>query len=486
MNTKVRPIIFLLAIFVAATIFFRQSFGNFFFQDDFFNIRLSLSQGLFDAFNIFKKPILDFNFYRPLTTQLFWSTLYQAFFFNPLPYHLVVHFFYLANIALVYYLTTLINPKKTIALLTAFLYAFSSTHFYRLFFLSQFQEVALATFVLLTVIFYLRDSRWSIVFLLLSLACKETAVVVPLVLVFHDYLFSGKVKRKISPLAVIVLVYFVVRKMFFGFASGGAYDFNWHPKSVLNNLSWYSLWALGLPESFVNLKIFFVSKFDEVGKFISFSVINPDFFTSFGSFGGPILLSFGFFLLTLLLGLTKNLIRQVFRKDLIWALAFFLIFLFPVAFFPFHKFAYSLTLPIFGLSFILAKFVAGQNLRFQVFGIFFYLLLSFLTLQYNLKEHWATGKAYTAKTAFAYFQEKYPDVGIFRNIYFQNDDRIFCSPDKPPKDLSTEAAYGLGGVEGLRLLYNNPKLGVFYYDWDHYENFYADSLVLDSRLFLRR
>ncbi|MBI3559322.1 hypothetical protein HY085_02905 [Candidatus Gottesmanbacteria bacterium] len=477
---------FLAIIIFGAAIFFRESFTNFFFQDDFFNMTLAQSQNLANAFNIFKRPILDFYFYRPLTTQFFWTVGWQLFGWNQTGYHLITFLFFIINIILVYYLATLLTKSRLTVFLTTFFYAFSSTHFYRLFFLSQFQEIGLATGVFLTVIFYIKKSRWSLLFLALSLMSKETAAVTPVILLACDLFFRKKVGKLFIAHCSLPIFYLLARFMFFGLASGGTYVWDFSPKQVANNFFWYGLWSLGIPEAFVNLKILFVTKLNDLGQFQAFYFVNPEVFTAFGIWGGPIILTFSLFIFTVALFIKiKTLLIHV-GKEIFFGAAIFIIFLLPVAFFPFHKFAYSLTVPIFGVSFILANLVVNFPARFLIATLFFYSLLFYFTTQYNLSHHWATGKAFTAEKVFGYLKENSPLVKSYRNIYFQNDDRNYCSLQKPGKDLSSEVAYGIGGQEGLRLLYNNPTLTTYFWDWDKNANLFADSLILDSRLFLRR
>ena len=417
MTRKLTNIFFLIGLCLASAFFFRDFLTNFFFQDDFFNITLSQSQSLFSAFNIFSKPILNFFFFRPLTTQLFWGLLYPIFGLNPLAYHLVSLIFFAANIILVYKLTVLLTDKKSIHFLTPFLYAFSATHFYRLFFLSQFQEIALATFVLITVIFFIRQKKIAVLFFIFSLMCKETAVVVPVVLLTHSLFFKTKQYRLLAAHFLILALYIFSRIFFFGFATGGAYVYDFKILHVLNNFFWYTLWSLGVPESFVNLKLFFVSKFAENGQLQSFSIINPEIFTAFGIWGGPIVVIFTLFMFAVLMALKKADWRKLFESGTAFALAFFVLFLLPVAFFPFHKFAYSLTLPIIGVSFILARFISDFDFRYQLLATILFVFLSFLSLQYNLSHHWATGKAYTARQVFTFLNQNYSALSGYKNLF---------------------------------------------------------------------
>ncbi|KKU92423.1 MAG: hypothetical protein UY21_C0001G0046 [Microgenomates group bacterium GW2011_GWA1_48_10] len=484
MWTKFSSAALLILLISTSLHFYGRSFTNFFFQDDFFNITLSQSQSIIQSFNIFSKPILDFYFFRPLTTQLFWGVTFPVFGWNVAPYHLIVSIFFAINIFFIYWLSTLLTDKKPIALLTTFLYAFSATHFHRLFFLSQFQEIGLTTFVLLTIISYIKNSKLSLVFFILALTSKETAVVTPIFLLVFSVLSSRKQYRLLALHFLILGVYLFLRFTFFGFASGGPYTYDFNPLHVINNYVWYGLWALGIPESFVNLKLFFVNRYDDLGQWQSFSFINPDIFTAFGIWGGPIILVFALLLLTLILALNKKNWTHFFRRESIFASMIFIIFLLPVAFFPFHKFAYSLTLPAIGLSLFLANLLINFSLRFQILSLVFFIALSFFTTQYNVSEHWAVKKAIVAKLAWEYFRQNHPENITADNIYFRNTDAPYCSILKNKFKPSQEVAYGLGGADSLRLLYNNPELKVYFEDFDDNHHLMADSLMIDSRQFL--
>jgi hypothetical protein len=92
---KKRSLIFLFFLSTSLIIFYFSSFNNFFFQDDFFNLRLAREQNLLDAFNIFKKPDADFNFYRPFSTQLCWFVGQTIFGLSLQGYHIINFIFLL-------------------------------------------------------------------------------------------------------------------------------------------------------------------------------------------------------------------------------------------------------------------------------------------------------------------------------------------------------------------------------------------------------
>lgn len=466
---------FLLVLLFLTTILFGRHFSNFFFQDDFFNMTIANSQSLSGAFNIFQKPILNFYFYRPLTTQLYWLITQKIFGWNFTYYHLINHIVFMADIVLVFILLKEISKKRAVAFLGAFFYALAASNFYRLFFLSQIQELGLTFFVLLTIICYVRKSSFYILWLILALMSKETAIVIPMVLLAYDLIYYRKPSPKIILPFMIVGLYLLLRVFFFGFASGGAYVYDFSPRKVINNYLWYGLWSVGIPEPFVNITLF---KWP--------TIVNPALFTNFGLWGNPIIILFCLFLGSIFLSIDQIRLKRSFSKELILGFMVFFLFLLPVAFFPFHKFAYSLTLPLVGFDLALAVIVANLPRRAIVLSIILYFLLSFANYRYNLTGHWSSTKAMTSASVFGYFRNKYPSVVNYSNIYFRNLDEQFCSKNKGEAGVSQEVAYGIGGIDGLRLLYKDESLQVYFQDWDQNHHLMANSLMLDSRLFLNR
>ena len=473
---KKRSSLLLFLLFISLILFYQKSFNNFFFQDDFFNLRLAQEHKLLDAFNIFKKPMVDFYFYRPFSTQLYWDVGWKLFRLSPQGYHIINFLFFLTSIFLVYKIALHIRLDEKTALLTSFFYAYSGSHFYRLFFLSQFQELSLAVFTFATLILFLKKSSWTPLLFILALTTKETGImIVPFmfVLIFLEKGLKKEYFMLFYYCLSILLIYLVARIFFFGFSGGEVYKFDFNLKKILNNFFWYGLWSLGLPEAYVNVKIFQLP-----------TIINLKLFTQFKSWGNPTLVFFGLFILLIIkpvVGLWKKIYRTI-----IQAIGCFLIFLLPVAFFPFHKFPYSLSVPLLGSSILLAYATSKLNNKYLSLICITYLLLFVTAYQFNLSDHWAVRKAYTAKAVFDYFKKNYPKKPNKINIYFRNTTDPLCL--FIPSNVwhfSQEVSSAIGGMDGLRLLYDDNKLLVYFEDLDLDKHLLPGSLVIDSRKFIR-
>ena len=467
---KWRPWKILTLLICSLIIYYWPNFYNFFFQDDFFNMVLAKNQNLLDAFNIFKRPAMDFSFYRPFSTQLYWTVGQKLFAMSPLGYHLVNFGFFAVGILLVYKLTLQIWPDKKLALLTSFFYGFAASHFYRLFFISQFQELSLAVFTMATFLLFFKRSLLTPVMFALALTTKETAVmIVPVIFVAITLLKLTKRRQLIIFLLcfAILLVYFAARIFFFGYTTSGVYEVNFKLSSILNNYFWYSLWSLGIPETFVNVEIFRRP-----------TIINSQVLFAFGREGQLVI---AFFLLFVglifkpVLRTLKHLDRNIFLM-----IFFFTLFLLPVAFYPFHKFPYSLAVPLFASSFLLAYVVRNLSRPYLLAVCLAYFVLSQSAYYLNLTNHWVVKKAVVGKKVFAYFQINYPIKPTQPNIYFRNTTYPWCPVGV---HFSQEVSYGIGDKDGLRLLYQDDNLQIYYEDIDHFRNYSESSLIIDSRIF---
>jgi len=473
-----RSFIFLLLLSLSLIFFYLSSFSNFFFQDDFYNMNLAQNHNVIDAFNIFKKPIMNFYFYRPFSTQLYWTVGRALFNLSPLGYHVVNFSFFLTSIILVYKFASQIFRNEKIALLTSFFYAYSASHFYRLFFLSQFQEFLLAVFTFATLLLFLRRSAWTPVLFILALTTKETAVMIVPFMFFSIFLIKeNEDKRVYFKLffisLVILLVYLFARIFFFGFARGGVYAYDFNPLKIVNNFFWYGLWSLGIPEAFVNIEIFKLP-----------TIINPKLFTVFESWGNITIASFVVFVILIFKPLV--LLLKKFDRKILFSFAWFACFILPVAFFPFHKFPYSVTIPLFGSSILLAYSVARLGKKSLILICTAYLILSTSSYMFNLSNHWASRKAASAHAVFDYFIKNYPQKPDNTNIYFRNSKEPLCLLIKPGMPyFSREISYAISDDVGLRLLYKDEKLPIYFEDLDFDEHFSTQSLVLDSQFFFR-
>jgi len=391
----------ILAICLISLILFFPSLSTFYTNDDFFHLRISQVSTLkefINFFNIVSSPE-GWGLYRPLTTQVFYFLTIKFFNLNPLPLHIISFITFFAIIFLVSELSTIVTKNKKIALISAFLYATSATHFGHLYFLGAYQELGMTLFFLLSVIsfvkFELNNSRkhfvFSVLFFLLSLMSKETAVILPFILVLiHFFLRFSKEKMNnlkqfiisIIPFFVLLFIYLFMRFRYYGFVQGDSYLWNFSIKRALNTLVWYKLWSLNIPEMLV----------DFVGPGLK---LNQNLFRYWGK---EFTLIFCLFVIQILI-------------------LFLLILNKPVLFLPVHKFTYYLTLPIIGVVICVSSFlISSKYKKLTYIFLFIWIGNSYINLKLTENTNWITQGAKTSKNVFEYFtknREKYTNKVVY-------------------------------------------------------------------------
>ncbi len=427
LNTK------LLFIFLLSFIIYFPSLFTFYTHDDFFLLKISKANSLGEFFNFFNftQGPEGLGVYRPLTTQVFYFLSNSVFNLNPLALHIISFATFFLIIYLVYKLVNMLVKNDSVAFLTAFLYATSATHYGHLYYLATYQELGLAVFCLLAVIFFIKFARkgnlkyyfLSTITYVLALLSKETAIVIPSILALVYGLLKLR-KEKILParkfvlalsgFVVILLVYLYFHFFLYGLAQGESYIWDFSPRFI-NTLFWYGLWSFNLPEMLV----------DFVGPGLKLS---HNLFRFWSKEIVPIFLLFGAvtaFILYLVVKV-RNILKKKDIQIIIFSLAWFVLALIPVLFLPLHKFTYYLTLPLIGVVFAISYLIEKARMTNSIKLAFasIWVILSIFTLQLTRETHWVSQGAEVAKNAHTYFNEQEAGGNImFVDFYDTNEDK---------------------------------------------------------------
>lgn len=475
---------------LAGLVLFSGHFGHFFSHDDFLHFRLGQASNIRELLSFFQflKPPLGFGSYRPLPTQAFYW-FGSWFNFWPLPMRLLSTLFYLMSLALVYQLAKRLNGKKNYSLLALGVFALSASHMPRLMFLGAFQEFSLAVFYLSSLwLFDLflesRKQKHLLLSLFLfvgALMSKEMAVTLPIALGWWLIVVRNKFNpvdwvKLIWPYALILGIYLYFHIFHYGFAGGDSYVWDISP-TVFNTLTWYGLWAFGIPESFV----------DFVGSGFTF---NSNLFSFFGPSPAIILwLSFSL-IATCLIVFVKQFGQQTSvalkeikskKKNQLFALGkslyshnslalfgvgWFVLTLAPVMFLPWHKFAFATSLPLFGLSILIASILnkltnsTDLNKIILIVAILAYTSLQILSVDFYYKHHWVSNGGRAAQLVHNFLQQEYPHLDSDQALYFTNDTDVFSDNWGSSRQLS----HFLSGSNALKIWYNNNQLEAYYQD----------------------
>ncbi len=436
--------------------------GNFFSADDWFHLRISQIESLGQFFNFFSFSLNDqsASFYRPLSTQVF-------FFISQTLFGLNAFWYYFFGLTLFGYSVYLVK-KFSDSTLAAFIYAISVSNFTRIYFISAFQELFLVVFSLLTLLNFKTRPKLSLLFFVLALLSKETAIVVPALLLIFNYQHIVKSKfLNLRSEILISVIYLYLRLFQFGLAAGDSYIWDFSPLKAINTLMWYTLWSFGAPELLI----------DYIGSGLK---LVPKFFTDYADWWRVII-----YPLIALIGLSLVLLFKKLNKlnvDLFKFSLFYLICLLPVLFLPSHKFTLELGLPLVGFAIALAILIKKSN------HIFYFLLLS-LFIFYNLSmnyltytRHYSVSRGEVSEKVYNHFVENYPKEPVEHYFEFVNDTEDYGSFWGQSKQVS----HALSESEFFKVFYNNKNYTVYYEDINTSRPILSSPIFLSTKMFLEK
>ena len=462
-------------IFLSAFIF-KDGFQNYFFQDDFFLLKISQAKNLTEFLNFFS-PNRPYTFYRPLSTEVYFFVNQTFFGFNPLMFRVVSFIFFAGSTILVALIVKHLTRSKFASILTAFFYGVSAIHFGEFFWSSVHQMISVAFFYLFSFYCYLlfRQGKKLVFFLLslfsfcLALLSMELAITFPLILIAYEFLFLKKLSKgkifsvvlKSSPFLIVLLAYVIFRLSVHKLPLAETYQVDFSLKPVLGNLRWYILWSFGLP----------VILIDYIGPGLK---INPNLIKFFLL---PILITLIWVIIFLslvfisLILVLRNKKSQFLKKKIFWfSILWFMISILPVVYFQWHKFSYYLTVAHFGFSLFLALLLGQvRNLSTKLSNLLIVLVVAIFligninTIKLTYRTSWLVTRAKLAKTILENFKKDYPSLPKNSKIYFIND------PSSPKINnqwgfSSNQAYVALSGSNAIQVLYNDPTINVYYED----------------------
>ncbi len=436
-------------IYLLPVLFYLPALGNFFSADDWFHLRITQIDTFQQFLNFFSfsQTSQSASFYRPLSTQVFFYIFQNLFGLNSA-------IFYLFGLILFAYILYLIKKlsesylPSNIHNLPSIIYGLSVSNFTRVYFVSAFQELFLVAFSLLALIYFRTKPKRSLIFFVLALLSKETAIVLPALILLLNVKDKKSLVSTIYDLRSTILisvVYLYFRLFYFGIVEGDSYLWDFSPVKAANTLMWYALWSLGAPELLV----------DYIGSGLR---PIPRFFVDYASWWPFIV----FPLLVIIFAsffVFFNNIKKLNSNFWIFIL-FFVVSLCPVLFLPSHKFALELGLPLVGLAISLALLLQKSN------HVFYFVFLSFFCF-YNLSmnyltytRHYSVSRGQISKKVYEYFSKNYPTPPDYQYFEFIND----AEDNGDLWGQSKQISQSLSGSDFFRVFYRQPLYMVYYHD----------------------
>lgn len=219
------------------------------------------------------------NYYRPIF--LLWLLAnYTLFGLKPLGWHLTTVLVHLVATWLVYRLGWRITGDKAVGAMVALVFGLHPTHIESVAWISGVTDPLMAVFTVGCVLAYvrarnvgMRQGRWlaaSVVLFVLAMLTKETAFMVPVVLVAYEYFFRDQEEGKgnwvrgalwrLVPMLVTAVAYLVVRHTLLGGLQHPSEQAVLDPHTpgtlllsmptVLWFYVWHSIWPFGLSVSY--------------------------------------------------------------------------------------------------------------------------------------------------------------------------------------------------------------------------------------------
>lgn len=400
-----------------------------FFQDDWYHLYQIFNKNFWQIalyFNLWQNGNFDLNnFYRPLSTKLFYFLIYQLAGLKPFFFYLSAWVLFALNALVFYILSKEILKEKKQALLVFFFYFFSLGHFTYFSYITALDNLLYSVFLFLSIYSWIKNKKILSYFaFILSLMSRESAVILP----FFIFAYLLIIKRKpwkqylnsLIVFSIIDFVYFLSRFFIYQWPQRNQVYYFQFGNHVFKNLLKYLQWNFNLS-----------------GLISIFSLL-----------GSINLLIFILFLLSFIPALLKNL-KLFFSNSFVkFGLIWWLIFLMPVLFFKNHCDPWNLIVSSGGMALILQQisYFLPKTKKIIFIGSFF--LLFVLGFSFYLKNHWTIKRANLVKQTY----------NFVKNQCSNNQLIITAANEEELKELQYSWYYDLGPKvlcqkENLEIIY---------------------------------
>lgn len=443
------------SLFIFTLVIYFDSLKHFFYQDDLWHFYISNAHSFKDFLDFFN-PINKFAYqtYRPLSTQVLFFTFDRLFGMNHFIFQILALSLLSLNASLLY--TILRKYTKNIfALLLSLFYILHHQNIGIVYYLSTIQLSLALLFTLLAVReIQEKHGHWQIKifgFYILAILSQEisllNSLIFPIMLAIEDIHHLQKNKKLIISLLLTTVFYLLFRFYFVNqqIFTNTHYQISLQPKTIINNLLWYCLWMMSVPEYVINF----------VGS--GFKPLPPLFGQyRWESIGSLLILAlnastFAFFFFHSL----RN------KKHLLYLICFVLA-LAPILIFPWHKYVYYLPIASVFLLIFFGK-VIGQEGNKK----YYFLLIAIMVtaLASNLIDR-RTSYNYKRGSTAQKFRENvnWETLRNGKKIIFVANDPTFAVFSKDWGSTSSQAKIVLKENFFFTLLSKNNDLQVIYED----------------------
>lgn len=440
-------LILILIILISGWLY-KDSFSAYFFQDDWFTLRISQARNLIDFFGFFI-PRRDVIYYRPLGMQVPFFILRSIFGLNPLTFHLFTYFTHGLNIILLYLFIKKLSNNKIIALVSTFLFGTSLIHYIPFIWSSTYAFPLGMTFCLIALLLYLKyfeTNRYlflvgSIIGELLALLTNELALLIPVISAIHMFIWRKFNKKYLLFALIFPILYVTLRLLFIpNLADTYAIEFG---KKTIKALFTYILWLFNWPEEIRN-------QLENILRG------NTSYIKSFGNIFLLEVITLGMSVMIIIKFLFQYRPSGENNKLIKFSIILTILGIMLPILFPNHTYPYYLLFSGIGLYtllamaiyyFIFRKLSIG---RLLVLSTFFsiWLINGYITIRFQNINHWSIQRARISKLVTTDILNRYHDVISSNRIYLYNDPLLKIV---------------LSNNEAFKVLYNNLSVETIYY-----------------------
>lgn len=450
-------------IFAVTLVLYLPVFKIFLTGDDLFHFKISMTDGsligFIKLFGFYSFDAHRVAFYRPIFREATYNLVYHFWGLSAMPLRILSMILHFVNVILVFSLMKRIFKSERVAYLSSFLFSVSAANTGAIYYLAGgLQAQGAALFVFSTLLLFPKHKVWAFVTFILSLMSHELAVVTP-VLLMGLMIMDKEFKLKyIYPYFIVIAAYFYADFKLIGFSKTEIqYKPTLNPKTILNNLSWYALWSLGLPETLIDfigpglkLNPNLMKYWGDLYKFIF-----PGFFTAISSF------------LAILAAEFLKLKKVKVKREIVFLGFWFVVGISTVLLLPLHKSTYYLAISLPAFCGIIAYFLFQKSKISRFLSVLFLAGFAVLTV-YSTKDmditYWAAQRGRLSQRIMDDFKAKFPTLPKGAVVLVKNDPNYpFVADDWG--GTSKQASLILSGSDGFELLYKDPSLKVYYQDF---------------------
>jgi len=469
---KKRMLFYWLVILGLSIFLFYPTLKYYFFQDDFYILRITHANNFSQILKLFIPP-KNVTFYRPVSDIIFYQFFYKIFYHNAFYYHLFGLFLHFANTMLIFKIVKKITKLIPLALLTSFFYVVGANHYMALSWLAAYHYLLGTTFALLGFLYFLKwvekDNQKLLIislgFNVLGVLSEQIMAILPLLILIYVLFFIKKYKRLLVKnwwyflsLFSISVFYFIFRFFIFKIPLEETYQMSFDIR-MLKTFFWHVLWSLNIPEEFkyqmmslLKVNPQFVSDFNDVNKRVWFLLIL-----------NLILIYLIPLLILFIARVKKKLSGKSFFKLSLFGLLWFLISLLPVIFLPLHQYPYFLILASIGwLIFFLTPLVLLiKQYKNNQLAISFYAVIvslvwyysSIINFNFTEKIHWIEDRQRLSRIYLNMIKKQFPKPDPGSTIILPGPKKILINV------LSyDDASFFLYGNDNVHFEYNGFEI----------------------------